>query len=274
MRRFLPLMLLFSISTSPFLLNGQDILLEELFNDGTLGMFSEFSVVGSGQNWEPREFDGKQFTQMNGFDGGIQDNEDWLISPALDMDAYEDEVLTFENAANFDGPNLEVLVSTDYDGTSDPNTASWTDLSSGVTWSGGDFEYVESGELDLSSFSGTGYIAFKYISNADVQGKLWQIDSVVVRATMLINSVDDISAERPMIANLRVQADYLTFDLLAEEPSAEFAIYSVNGQLLDQFQQAGFPGTVQHSVATLPAGMYVLQVRSPRGRVAFKFSRS
>lgn len=254
------------------ILSAQTILLEELFDDSTLGLFTNYSVSGEGQVWEPREFGGKFFAQMNGFDGVIMDNEDWLISPALDMDVYSDEVLTFENAANFDGPDLGVYVSTDYDGTSDPNTATWTDLSGDVTWSPGGYEYVDSGELDLSSYEGTGYFAFKYVSNSDVQGKLWQIDSIVVRASVLSN-VEEAAKATQLISTPMVQADQLTFEVLADQNALSFAIYTMDGQLVQQFNRAAFAGTVQIAVADLPKGMYVLQAKSEDFLRAYKFMR-
>lgn len=251
---------------------AQEIIFEEGFNDGTLGQFMAISVIGEGEMWVAREFDGKMFVQMNGFNGGIQDNEDWLISPALDMDAYADEVLTFESASNFDGPDLELLVSTDYDGTSDPNGFTWTDLSGDVSWSPGDFEYVDSGALDLSSFTGTGYVAFKYISNSTVQGKLWQVDSVVVSATTLTTTEDPIQESR-LISNPTVQGDELVFFVYAEMLDMDFTIYHMNGQLLQRFKQPTLGGFSSHSVATLPKGMYVLQIRSERGMQAYQFVR-
>lgn len=242
-------------------LHAQEILLEELFNEDNLGVFTGISVIGDGQQWQAREFDGKKFAQMNGFDGGIQDNEDWLISPALDMDLYNDEVLTFENASNFDGPDLEVMVSTDYDGGGDPNSATWTDLSENVTWSTGGFEYVLSGDLDLSSFSGTGYIAFKYISNSTVEGKLWQVDSIVVKASIL-SDIDETEKEEALISAPQVQGDQLVFDILVDQPALQFALYALDGKFIKQFNNNTFRGTVNLTVANIPAGMYLLQVKS------------
>ncbi|MCK5079132.1 MAG: hypothetical protein KAR09_04260, partial [Bacteroidales bacterium] len=57
------------------------------------------------------------------------ENEDWLISPPMNLDAYTNENLTFYTAMNYTGPDLVVKYSTDYDGGGDPSTASWTDLS-------------------------------------------------------------------------------------------------------------------------------------------------
>ncbi|MEL7221285.1 MAG: choice-of-anchor J domain-containing protein [Bacteroidota bacterium] len=253
-------------------LQAQEILFEETFNDSTLGQFTTVSVIGDNQTWIPRNFDGKFFAQMNGFSDGIQDNEDWLISPALNMDAYADEILTFETASNFDGPDLQLVVSTDYDGAGDPSSFTWTDLSTDVNWSPGGFEYVDSGELDLSSFTGTGYFAFVYTSNTNVQGKLWQLDSVVVRATTLTTTEEPIQESR-LISNPVVRGDELVFFVYPEMLDMDFTIYHMNGQLLQRFKQSTLGGFSNHSVATLPKGMYVLQVRSERGMQAYQFVR-
>ncbi|MCI4647124.1 choice-of-anchor J domain-containing protein [Phaeodactylibacter sp.] len=241
-----------------FASNAQEILLEETFNDGTLGSFTAYSVLGDGQVWEPREFGGRQFAQMNGFDGGIQDNEDWLISPALDMDAQEGEVLTFENASNFSGPDLEVLVSNDYDGNSDPNTATWTNLSDQVNFSTGNYEYVNSGALDLSAISGTGHIAFKYISNTSVDGKLWQIDSVVVSAEMPSNleepTTDLIRA--PIVRNGQLQ-----FELTGLTGQANCTLYDMTGRFV-LGQAAASAGLITMPVRQLSSGIYLLTVQT------------
>lgn len=260
------LSLLFSLN-----LSAQDILLEELFDDSTLGSFTAYSVEGDDQVWQPRDFDNKFFAQMNGFDGEIIDNEDWLISPALNMDQYSDEILTFETASNFNGPDLELLVSTDYDGTSDPNTATWTDLSDQVTWSQGDFEYVPSGEVDLSSFSGTGYVAFKYISTFVLDGKLWQVDSVVVRANSFTNTEEP---ENPSLISAPVTVDgQLQFNVLQSNLDLNFEIYTIGGVAVETYQKDNSNDLVSISISDYPSGMYVLVVRSDEQMKSYKFIR-
>ena len=262
------LLIALSISISA---STQTVLLEELFDDSTLGTFTAYSVIGDGQFWNARDFGGKFFAQMNGFDGGIQDNEDWLISPAIDLDQFEDEILFFENASNFDGPELEVFISTDYDGTSDPNTATWTDLSDEANWSPGGFEYVDSGELDLSSFSGTGYVAFKYISNQDVLGKLWQIDSVVVYTNEVNTSVQEIENEK-IISNLAVFNEYLEFTVTKASMEWRFDIYNTEGSSLPAFQNMLLPsGKVSLSIIDLPRGLYILSASSGTQIKSYKF---
>ncbi len=240
---------------------AQDILLDEQFNDGTLGVFTEYSVIGDGQMWIFDSFMDDQFAEMNGFDGGIQDNEDWLISPALDMDLYEDEVLTFETASNFDGPDLELLVSNDYDGSSDPNTATWTNLSDQATWSAGGYEVTPSGSIDLSGIGGTGYIAFKYVSNTAVAGKLWQVDSVVVQASILSNT-EDALAEAALISTPVVREGQLQFNLLNAVHPVRFELCSLEGRTLQRFTAGPANSTIQLPVGHLPKGVYVLVASS------------
>lgn len=263
MKNILPIVLLLFAGATGY---AQEILLEETFDDGTLGVFTGYSVIGDGQEWTADSFMDDQFAEMNGFDGGIQDNEDWLISPALNMDAYEDEVLTFQNACNFDGPNLEVLASNDYDGSSDPNTATWTDLSGQATFSQGDYEYVNSGAIDLSAVTGTGYIAFKYISNASVDGKLWQVDSVVVSAGVPSSRSE---ARSELISAPRVQNGVLQFTSVQPMQPLEAALHSLDGRRVLQTALTQ-PGTVRIPVRHLPKGAYILAVRATGAARGYK----
>jgi len=104
-------------------------------------------------------------------------NNDFLISPPMNLDAYTDEVLTFYTAMGGKGNPLLVRYSTDYDG-SDPGAASWTDLS--ATLSTGSFEWTYSGSVDLSGISGDEvYLAFLYTSD-DYFAATWAVDNVIV----------------------------------------------------------------------------------------------
>lgn len=248
-------------------LNAQDVLLNETFDDGTLGVFAEFSVVGEDQFWAARSFGDRQFAQMNGFDDGVQDNEDWLISPALDMDQYADEVLTFENAANFNGADLEILVSTNYDGESDPNTAEWTDLSDQVTFSGGGYEYVSSGEINLSGFEGTAYIAFKYVSSNVLQAKLWQLDNIMVTASVLSSTVEN-NPELLRIVNPGKGRLQFTAELPTE---GTYSVLNLAGQMLCHGQLSKGGATVNVAMEDVPTGLYILHLQAGQQQYSRKF---
>ncbi|MBK9192955.1 MAG: choice-of-anchor J domain-containing protein [Crocinitomicaceae bacterium] len=86
--------------------------------------------------------------------------------------------LSFENACNYSGDDLQVLVSTNYSGTGDPNGATWVSLT--ATWSAGSWAWVNSGVIDLSGYLQSGVrIAFKYTGSAS-DGKTWELDDITI----------------------------------------------------------------------------------------------
>lgn len=121
---------------------------------------------------------GSNCAYMNGYSGGSNENEDWLISPPMNLDMYTNEILNFYTAMNYSGPVLEILYSTNYDGGGDPSTASWTTLTASL--STGSYAWTPSGDIDLSGVSGTAvYLAFKYTSTSS-SSSTWEVDNVLV----------------------------------------------------------------------------------------------
>lgn len=110
--------------------------------------------------------------------------ESWLISPSIDLSTSTTPLLSFKNAVAYDGDAMVVLISTNYDGTSAPSTATWTTLSPNLALNSGTwFEWVSSGNVDLSAYNMTGvYIAFKYTGSA-IDGSTWEIDDILVNET-------------------------------------------------------------------------------------------
>lgn len=148
----------------------------------------------SGNGWEVTS-DSREplspFAQANAF-GGNAASDTWLITESLNFNEFDGEVLTFVNAKNFDDGGVErglkVLVSTNYDGSGDPTASqfTWVDVSDQVAnFSGGGYDAVSSGEIDLSGSQFQGdevYIAFQYISSGTGGGssELWRVDNIVV----------------------------------------------------------------------------------------------
>ncbi|MBN2829671.1 MAG: chitobiase/beta-hexosaminidase C-terminal domain-containing protein [Candidatus Cloacimonetes bacterium] len=147
----------------------------ENFDLGTLGNWTAVSVIGA-QTWLANSSN----AYMNGYLSGAQDNEDWLISPAMNFDAYENEVFSFDSAKNYTGPDLEVYISTDY--VDNPSTASWTALN--PVLSSGSNVWTGSGDLDVSAYSGTVRIAFKYVSTTGGAAS-WRVDNVLIQGTVI-----------------------------------------------------------------------------------------
>ena len=139
--------------------------------------WTEVSVLGDTTMWSIAEHNGNHYAYLNAYHQG--ENEDWLISPAFDLDTYSDAVLTFVTARNYNGPEIEVYFSNDYDGV-DPTTATWELLECAL--STGSWNWTESGEISLEDFSGNNcYIAFKYTSTEDAAAA-WEIDDIMLVA--------------------------------------------------------------------------------------------
>ncbi len=159
-----------------------NVILFEDFNWSWMA-WTPVSVVGA-QEWSRDNsfgIGGSACAQMSGYSGGAQVNEDWLISPPMDMDAYTGEVLSFYTAKNYSGPDLEVKYSTNYDGGGNPGTATWTTIT--ATLSPGSWAWTSSGNIDLSGVNGDAvYLAFVYTSDAS-SAATWEVDNVLVTGT-------------------------------------------------------------------------------------------
>lgn len=115
---------------------------------------------------------------INGYSSSANHtNEDWLISPLLNLSAYSAPNLSFWSRNDFAGNQLEVYVSNNYTVASNPNTATWTLLSTNLpatntaTW-------TLSQNINLTAYKATPFrIAFKYTSTTTAAAS-WKIDEI------------------------------------------------------------------------------------------------
>ncbi|WP_200897563.1 ExeM/NucH family extracellular endonuclease [Arsukibacterium ikkense] len=117
-------------------------------------------------------------------DGACRANDNWLISPAFNLNAQTGERLAFDIARGFAGTNpLEVYYSTSYNGNAEINPADWTLL---ATIASEDFTTNNvpvrfDGFEQLASASGQGYIAFRY-NFASGNCSTWRLANVEISA--------------------------------------------------------------------------------------------
>ena len=178
---------------------GAITVLSEDFSDEELAPFSAVSVA-SNENWELGNppVDNAPLAVANGF-GGNEPANDWLISPAFNFTQLQDESLSFDNSKGFDDSGLrglQVKVSPDYDGESNPESEefTWIDVSDQVTFAQTDQQegnftpFSASGDIDLSADSlqsDETYIAFQYRSSGTGPGEAaaWQVDNILLRSS-------------------------------------------------------------------------------------------
>ena len=140
-----------------------------------------FSVTGS-QVWSHNSSGNPGYcAAMSGYSSGsTSENEDWLITPAIDLSEVSSAVLAFQTAKKYSGNELEVYMCTDYLG-GDPNdSGSWVPLS--VTLSSGDWDWTDSGTVDVSAAAGENlFVAFKYTCTGS-SSATYKVDNVKVFA--------------------------------------------------------------------------------------------
>ncbi|MNE23440.1 hypothetical protein D3C80_1166940 [compost metagenome] len=137
--------------------------------------------------WIGTVYSGNGYAEFNTTGTKVVSNIAWLISPKIDMDTHTNEVLTFRTAQHHldvDSPlnSLQVYISSDFDGLNIA-AATWIPLTPNLPnqstpW----HQFVGSGGIDLSSYTGKINIAFKYTGsgkNLALDGA-FQVDDVQI----------------------------------------------------------------------------------------------
>lgn len=135
---------------------------EDLIADTTFTAFS----AGSNADWGIEERGGRKGAIVNGY-GADGPSDDWLISPAMLIAPTECVELVFDHYRKYDGPVLQVMVSTDHDGSSDPSAATWDSYA--IPHDDLDDSWATR-TVNLCSYSGTVYVAFRYTSTGTGPG--------------------------------------------------------------------------------------------------------
>lgn len=160
---------------------GTSIFLEEFSSD--LGNFTGHSITGD-QIWGWASFDGGCALMSGYFNQSSHANEDWLISPTISLLDETGVTMNFREAINYitSIDDLKVLISSDYDGTSNPSTnGTWNELTGFTRAPGDSWTFVNSGDVSLAAYEGeTIHIAFKYISTASA-ASTWEISKVEIK---------------------------------------------------------------------------------------------
>ncbi len=174
------------INTNGYWLNGAGIdpdyvdpslIFSQNFLTG-LGSFTTLSVTGN-QVWTASATYGAVMSGYVSADTTNYANEDWLISPAIDLTGKTSVKFNVNQAVNYldDWANLKILATDNYTG--DVATTTWTEISLTTKPAGSSWTFVQSEDYDFSAFDNKSavVIAFKYVSSASA-GSTWEIKQV------------------------------------------------------------------------------------------------
>ena len=165
--------------------DGTELLNETLGTQASFNKFTAVSVSGA-QVWQ---FDASySCAKMSGYaNGATVPNEDWFISPALDLSGKSNVTVSFTHAFGpaASVPTTEVTkaqytvwVSNDFNG--DVKTATWTELK-GMVYGTSGWGWVSSGELAIpaENLKANCRIAWKYV--CENISATWEMKEVIVK---------------------------------------------------------------------------------------------
>lgn len=167
------------------------ILLDENFDDqsGDISVpnWINFREVGT-KSW--RSYTDSYSQSKAARIGSSSSNDDetitWLITESIDLDSTSQEFLSFETSNSFaNGSELEVLISTNFNGDKNNiNAATWDVLPAKIVSDGENFKsWIHSTYIDLSNYTGTAFIAFKYTGNGNPNfDGTYELDNVIINA--------------------------------------------------------------------------------------------
>jgi hypothetical protein len=240
--------------------NNYAIVNNETF-DSDLGGWTGYSVNGD-QVWEWADYGNPPgCAKMTGHEGDNYPNEDWLISPALDLHSYVEVYFSFDHARNYSSNDgLSVMVSTDYDGTSDPSAnGTWNDITDMFTFpEEGTWSFSPAGEGDVSEYNGAStYFAFKYISTED-DCSTWEVDNPLIYGIIGVGIQENSEMSMTMYPNPATDVVNISCT-----ESGQLSVLDVSGRIV--IQKTLDKGTAAVDLSSRTPGVYLIRFTGETG---------
>ena len=206
------------------------------FKTEGLGDWLTYTTEGTVE-WESTNYG----VQANGFNKGV--GEAYLISPAV---TASDIVLAFSSQKSFNGNDLQLFYSTDFDPSimSQPSDASWTEITDMATWATSQ-ETPESGNIELHDLTAPIRFAFKYTCEANEAAR-WTIVELSISKGQP-SGIEDVATNEMKVINGKGQVTIETAEAMP------IAIYALTGAQVRQIELV--EGT---NIIELPAGIYLI----------------
>ena len=120
--------------------------------------------------------------KASAYSGGAVAAEAWLVSPAIDLSAAKNPIMTFEQALNYLNSGnradfINLYISTDF--ANDIAATTWEEVSLDAWPAGSDWGYITS-TANLATYAGKSiYIAFKYVSTSSI-ATTWEFKNLTI----------------------------------------------------------------------------------------------
>lgn len=201
--------------------------------------------------------------QMNGYQDNVT-SKDWLItSNAIDFSQYTNEKLSVYLVHKYGNMSLDLVYSTDYDGSSNPANYTWTAMPniSIDTHDGTPTEVTQIiTDADISNLNQSAYIAFKYY--ASTSPTRWTVDNFKITGDE-VNAVTNnaFTTETTIYPNpvnniLHINSKYKIKTI---------AIYNYLGELILKHSNTTFI-----NIESVNKGFYLCKIENTLGQIAIK----
>ena len=164
---------------------------EDCVKNGSMPDGWKLLKVSGDKDWYIDEFDSNKYAAVTGYTGKQPPFDAWLITPALDITNAGRKEMSFLNKVRYyrATDKLEVYLMS----TNDPTTAELIQLNPTLATAadGGQSDFISSGVIDLSAYSGTYCIGFRYVSQQQANYTTWQIDNFKFGGQALLQTIDD-----------------------------------------------------------------------------------
>lgn len=165
----------------------------------SLGEFTSINVSGTNDWYCDTNY---HYAKMNGTTS--DNNEDWLVSPAFNLSNHKAATLTFDHTANkgtaANKTTMQTLwLSNDYESGA-PATATWTQVTIPNYPTGTNWNFVNSGNIDIPKefLTKNMHFAFKYVAATAAEGSCWEIKNVLLNADC-VSGIDETPVSRTKI---------------------------------------------------------------------------
>lgn len=228
-------------------------------DDIALTGWSNVMEVGT-RAWIYKEYNSNGYAQFSSYNS-TEANEAWLITPAIDLTGYTGTSLSFDiNVGYWKHAGFSVLISTDFAGT--VSSANWTDVTSSFTIPTTPTDtygtFATAGSMDLSSYSGMIYVAFKYVGDDNAgETTTFQVDNVTVTGTASVNNISSSTKLFPNPASsvLNVQSEVSISNISVANVIGQ-TVLNVNNVNADNYKL---------ELNTLTNGVYLININNVDG---------
>lgn len=237
--------------------SGREQLYMGYFDNNTLEPWTVFDNA-SRRTWSIGSFFGSSYAEANNYDSGDEGAEDWLISFPIDTRRFENSELELIFQRAFGRADLvDICVSTDYDGVSNPNDFTW--VQTGAIYDPGNpsFDWYPT-TVSLDQYPGREvYIAVKYVES-DFQTAGGTVERFSIDNVHLITGeVQNVPATNIQITDVRPAIPFagLNFELVIETVDANGTPMPVDQDTdLTVALEAGSGNLTGEINITMPAG--------------------